>query len=87
MIFYMTLYQKWYHMCFSILESLKSQIVEDTFPPVARMPWIPTKTSAVKLEESKYYTEMIASNPDKCQLSLRAYKLMNDIFPFYLPKR
>jgi len=53
---------------------------------VAQIPWIKWKKSVRKLEDIKYFQEVaIAGKEGKTRIEL--YRILNDIFPFYLPKR
>jgi len=52
--------------------------------PMAKIPWIPVETSDGILEEGSFFKKMKASTG---KVNLKLYRLLNQIFPFYLPKR
>jgi len=55
---------------------------------VARIPWISRHDDWVDFEESKFYKDVMAScSQNEGQIRRKLYVLLNNIFPFYLPKR
>lgn len=56
---------------------------------VAQIPWLPKHQSAtVEFEKSKFYQDITKNcDAEVTEQKLTVYRLMNDIFPFYLPAR
>lgn len=55
---------------------------------VAQLPWLPKPTSTVEFEKSKFYEILTKGcDTDVAEEKIKVYRLLNDIFPFYLPKR
>jgi len=54
--------------------------------PVAKIPWIPLKTSGVKLEDDKFFKKLMTEGKEGKQ-RIELYRTLTRIFPFYLPRR
>jgi len=54
--------------------------------PVARIPWIPFKISNIKLEQKKFFRDMVAA-VEEMGTRLEFYKFLTKTLPFFLPKR
>ncbi|XP_059490902.1 uncharacterized protein LOC132205676 [Neocloeon triangulifer] len=57
------------------------------YMPVSRMPWIPAKVGKIKMQDSFFFKEMMIARKDKGTLGLQLHWLLNQTFPYYLPKR
>jgi len=67
------------------MEPQKEPASETGQRPVARIPWLPFKESAVKPEGHKFFQEMTCKEEGAGRLEF--YKILTQTFPFYLPKR
>ncbi|XP_059490716.1 uncharacterized protein LOC132205592 [Neocloeon triangulifer] len=54
---------------------------------VSRMPWIPANIGDMKLEDSVFFRDIMATREDKGQRGLKLLSLLQKTFPYYLPKR
>jgi len=54
--------------------------------PVAKIPWIPLKTSDVKLEDDKFFQKVMTAGKEG-ERRIDLYRLLTQTFPFYLPQR
>jgi len=56
--------------------------------PLARVSWIRRKgRNEMELGESEYFQKVLACESGEGDLRIDLYRLLNDIFPFYLPER
>jgi hypothetical protein len=54
--------------------------------PIAKIPWMSWKTSNIKLEDHPYFKDVMTAGEEGSR-RLELYRILNQTFPFYLPKR
>jgi hypothetical protein len=55
---------------------------------IAQLPWLPKPATTVEFEKSKFYKTITKGcDPEVTKEKIKIYRLLNDIFPFYLPTR